>query len=163
MLPWTVCLFSFLVRPGQADIDRLIARLGSEVHAERQAATWALDVIGEPALEPLRRVCASTRDAEVRQRAARLVERLEERLAEHVAGPIKESTLIPEEKGLRLRRLVKVGMTRARVHQILGVPTDTWKVFNRSAISMRDAYSGYALLVSYSSRPPRVLAVEQRR
>jgi formylglycine-generating enzyme required for sulfatase activity len=55
-------------------IDRLILQLGSEKFAEREAAGRALEAIGTPALEALRKAAAESEDAEVRSRAGRLVE-----------------------------------------------------------------------------------------
>src|SRR5262249_51371061 len=54
-----------------ADVDRLIRQLGSDRYARREAATQALDRIGEAALPALRKA-ANSPDAEVRRRARRL-------------------------------------------------------------------------------------------
>jgi hypothetical protein len=62
-----------------AKIARLIEQLGSDTFAERQKATEALDAIGEPALEALRKAAKST-DAEVRKRAQGLLDKLEKRI-----------------------------------------------------------------------------------
>jgi uncharacterized protein (TIGR03067 family) len=51
----------------------LIKQLGDEEFARREEASKALDAIGEPALAALRKVAASSDDAEVRRRAASLV------------------------------------------------------------------------------------------
>ncbi|MFO0811429.1 MAG: hypothetical protein U0746_22595 [Gemmataceae bacterium] len=64
--------------PGRIAV--LIGKLGSLKFAEREAATRALDIVGEPALEPLRTALKSN-DAEVRRRAAAIVERIEQRVA----------------------------------------------------------------------------------
>jgi WD40 repeat protein len=60
-------------------VERLIRQLGSEKFAEREAATKALEAIGEPALEALRR---ATRDGdlELRRRAEQLVKSIEGRM-----------------------------------------------------------------------------------
>jgi hypothetical protein len=59
--------------PEAADIARLVEQLGSPRFEEREAASRALERIGEPAL-PALRAAVHSRDAEVRRRAARLVE-----------------------------------------------------------------------------------------
>jgi hypothetical protein len=64
--------------PQGPQIQRLIQQLGSDSYAEREAAAKALTEIGEPALEALREA-AKSKDAEVRRRAAELVE--------HIVGP----------------------------------------------------------------------------
>jgi hypothetical protein len=55
-----------------------IARLGSKNYAEREAATRALDAIGEPALAALRKAAAAG-DLEARRRAGQLVRAIERR------------------------------------------------------------------------------------
>src|SRR4051812_47892529 len=59
--------------------DALIARLGSPRYADREAATAALRRLG-PAALPALRSARSARDAEVRARAAALLERVESEL-----------------------------------------------------------------------------------
>jgi sulfatase modifying factor 1 len=54
-------------------IDRLIRQLGSESFAQREAAGKALQGIGEPALDALRKAAGTSEDIEVRRRAGRLV------------------------------------------------------------------------------------------
>jgi uncharacterized protein (TIGR03067 family) len=65
--------------PWQPDIERLIQQLGSKRFREREAATKALDKVGEPALEPLRKAAKDDADAEVRRRAQEAVKRLDAR------------------------------------------------------------------------------------
>jgi hypothetical protein len=60
-------------------IDRLIEQMGSSAFAERQKAMQALDAIGGPALEVLKKA-AQGGDAEVRSRAGDLVKKIETRL-----------------------------------------------------------------------------------
>src|SRR5262245_47149490 len=60
-------------------IDQLIAHLGSKQFAERDAATRALDALGEPVLEALRKARTSE-DAEVSRRAEELVAQIERRM-----------------------------------------------------------------------------------
>jgi hypothetical protein len=59
-----------------ATIAHLVEQLGSPKFEEREAASKALDKIGEPALEALRGA-ARSRDAEVRRRAADLLKAIE--------------------------------------------------------------------------------------
>jgi hypothetical protein len=63
-----------------AEVERLIQQLGSEQFADREAASRALDAIGEPALDALRKAGRSS-DAEVRRRADELLRRIEDRAA----------------------------------------------------------------------------------
>ncbi|HEY7428566.1 MAG TPA: hypothetical protein VH682_30330 [Gemmataceae bacterium] len=63
-----------------AEIDRLIRQLGSDNFAKRQEASKALETVGEPALEALRKA-AKGGDAEVRRRANELVRTIEDRRA----------------------------------------------------------------------------------
>ncbi len=86
---------------GDGAIARLIARLGSESFEEREAATVELDLIGEPALNSLRRAAKST-DPEVRQRVQRILERIADRYrdASQFAAVILEATALLQEKGV---------------------------------------------------------------
>ncbi len=61
-----------------ARIAQLISQLGSEQYAEREAAARALDTIGPPAVEALRKAAASD-DPEIRRRAQALVGQIEKR------------------------------------------------------------------------------------
>lgn len=63
-------------------VFRLIAQLGSEKFAEREAAAQALDALGEPVLDILREAAAKHPDAEVRRRAQGLVRTIEWRAEE---------------------------------------------------------------------------------
>jgi hypothetical protein len=108
------------VLTAEAGINRLIDQLGSEVYAEREAASKALKRLGEPALEPLQKAIQESADAEIRRRAQRLVAIIEPPVIEARARAIRESQLTPEEKGRRLQPLVKEGMTHDEVFRILG-------------------------------------------
>ncbi len=59
-----------------AKIERFIRQLGSESFEEREAASKALDAIGEPALPALRKVRENT-DLEVRRRVTALLKSIE--------------------------------------------------------------------------------------
>jgi uncharacterized protein (TIGR03067 family) len=64
-------------RHGEGDrIAGLIARLGDEDFATREAASKALEAVGEPALPALRQAAASSPDAEVRRRAEGVIQAL---------------------------------------------------------------------------------------
>jgi hypothetical protein len=56
-----------------AELDRLVAQLGSANFPERHAATQALEAIGEPAREALYKAAMTNKDPEVRRRAEDLV------------------------------------------------------------------------------------------
>lgn len=66
--------------PPAAEVQRLIRQLGSNSFAEREAASKALDAIGEPALEALRKASQTSDEVEVRRRAKQVVESVEARL-----------------------------------------------------------------------------------
>jgi hypothetical protein len=105
-----------------APINRLIEQLGSEVYAEREAATKALDRLGEPSLEHLHRASEKTDDVEIRRRTEGLLKTIEPRVVVERALAIRKSQLSPEEKGRMLRPLIQVGMTGEEVSRILGWP-----------------------------------------
>jgi RNA polymerase sigma factor (sigma-70 family) len=58
-------------------IEQLIQQLGSEKYREREAASRALEALGEPAYEALRQAADSSDDVEIRKRAEGLVQILE--------------------------------------------------------------------------------------
>jgi uncharacterized protein (TIGR03067 family) len=60
--------------PSSSDVARLIEQLASDSYHEREAAQKKLEQKGEMALPALEAASKSDRDAEVRQRARRLVE-----------------------------------------------------------------------------------------
>jgi hypothetical protein len=60
-----------------ADIERLIKQLGDDDFDKREAASRALEAIGEPAREALLRAAIDRDDAEVRRRAEKLAKALE--------------------------------------------------------------------------------------
>jgi hypothetical protein len=57
-------------------VAALIAQLGSDDFAEREAATKALEAIGKPALAALRKAAKDSENAEIQRRAQRLVKRI---------------------------------------------------------------------------------------
>ena len=68
-----------LAQPEPVSIDRLVEQLGSVHFAEREAASRALNTLGEPALAVLRRARSSP-DAEISRRAKQLVTQIDGRL-----------------------------------------------------------------------------------
>lgn len=60
-------------------VARLIQQLGDDSFAKREAASKELEAIGDPALEALRKAVAAAEDAEIRQRAARVIRAIAER------------------------------------------------------------------------------------
>lgn len=86
----TLVFFIPLVHPAVAQtpskqvdsktIAALIAQLGSAAFLEREAATKSLETIGWPALAALREAADNQDEAEVRQRAKKLVEKIENSL-----------------------------------------------------------------------------------
>jgi hypothetical protein len=68
------------VSPPAAEMEKLIAQLGSKTFGEREKASKALSVVGQPALEALRKAARENTDAEIRSRAGQLVQQIENRL-----------------------------------------------------------------------------------
>src|SRR5262249_32313929 len=66
-------------------IARLIRQLGDDTFAKREPASKELDYIGVPALAAPRKAAADSDDAEVRQRAGRIVQAITGRLQEVAA------------------------------------------------------------------------------
>jgi hypothetical protein len=78
-LAWLAGAASAAEAPGAApDAARLVTRLGSDSFAERESAAGELDRLGPAALPALRRALTDA-DAEVRRRAAALIEAIEQR------------------------------------------------------------------------------------
>lgn len=75
---WLLTSFAAADKDDAERIDKLIEQLGSSNFQEREAATKALDAIGTPALEKLRKA-AQGDDVEVSRRAGDLVKRIEKR------------------------------------------------------------------------------------
>jgi RNA polymerase sigma factor (sigma-70 family) len=74
----------------EAEIERLIKQLGSEKFTEREAATTALEKIGEPAYDALRRAADAGDDVEIRRRAERIMGVIEQRWqVRRFEGPIE--------------------------------------------------------------------------
>jgi hypothetical protein len=65
--------------PDAAKINKLIEQMGSDTFEDREKATAALDTIGVPALEALRKASKST-DMEIAHRSEELVRKIEKRL-----------------------------------------------------------------------------------
>jgi len=95
-------------QPDAAAIARLVEKLGSKDFTERQEATKALEAIGFPALDALRKA-AKGNNAEVVQRAARLVAVIENGFDSLLADyrgyglplPPKDAKLVKFESGGR--------------------------------------------------------------
>src|SRR5262245_10668624 len=87
-----VTLFTGPLAAADEQVGRLITQLGSKQFAEREAASAALDALGEPALASLRKARTSE-DAEISRRAEGLVARIERRV---------ESARLLEPKRVRL-------------------------------------------------------------
>ena len=71
-------------KPAAVDAERLVQQLGASKHAEREAASKALEALGVAALPALREAAKSS-DAEIRRRAGVLIIKAE-RLAEAAAA-----------------------------------------------------------------------------
>jgi hypothetical protein len=149
-----------LLAPNGARIDQLITQLGSEFYAEREAATKALNRAGAPALEPLQRACEASEDAEIRRRAERLIKAIEPRVRKERALAIRRTKLSPEEKGQKLKDLVKAEMSREEVHRLLGLPGGA----GGSPHSWFEYYLPYSLSITYDGhlRVKSVEAIEVR-
>jgi hypothetical protein len=86
-----------------AQIERLIQQLGSDRFSEREAAAKALEAIGVPALEALRRAASRDADAERRQRAGELVRRIENGLDALLAAYREYGLPLPPPKARLVR------------------------------------------------------------
>jgi hypothetical protein len=119
----TACLLLvYADLPGSAvPIEQLVCQLGSEVFHEREAATRALEALGAPALGALRQAATENDDAEIRHRAARLVDVLDQRLLRKQVEAIENSSLSPEEKTRRLATFLSPGMSMKRIERGLGI------------------------------------------
>lgn len=69
--------------PDHGKIDQLIRQLASKAFAQRAAASQALEAIGEPALESLRKAATVTDEIEQRRRIDNLIRRIEGRWQLH--------------------------------------------------------------------------------
>lgn len=105
LLPMAVCIASAAPpKPAenqpiaQADIERLVRRLGSDSFADREEAMKELRRLGKPALEALRTAAATSNDKEIRRRAAELVDKL---LEPPYAKLYKEGVRLLEKKDYR--------------------------------------------------------------
>src|SRR5262245_56021954 len=65
--------------PSGSEVGRLIGQLGDDDFARRESATARLKMAGEPALDALRKALSSD-DLEVRRRASRILDAIEDRL-----------------------------------------------------------------------------------
>ena len=155
LLAFPFVIVTAVLVPDAIRIDGLIEQLGSEVFAEREAATKALDRIGVLALEPLRRASEISDDAEIRRRAERLVKVLEQRTIKERALAIRQSQLSPEEKSQKLKPLLWEGMTGEDVHRLLGRPITVLSLHGPAS----DYYPQYSLSIYYN----RDLKVESIR
>jgi WD40 repeat protein len=68
-----------------SETERLVRQLESSQFKVRQAATKALDALGEPALPALRKALAAARDPEARRRLQQVIDGIEGRLYREVA------------------------------------------------------------------------------
>jgi hypothetical protein len=160
-----MCLLTLLLGTaalhGAADaarIAQLIEQLGIPIYAEREAATKAFDQIGEAALGPLKKASQDSADAEIRRRANQLVAAIEPRVLEARALAIRRSGLSPEEKGRRLKAMVKEGMTGHEVYRLLGLPDGMAGSLHWSVAW----YSGYGLTIRFDQNH-KVQLVRHRR
>lgn len=86
-------------RPDPARVTALIRQLGDDDFYEREAASEALEELGEAVMEDLRKVANSDADLEIRHRADTLVDKIEVRIgilkgpasSEELIGHLKES------------------------------------------------------------------------
>lgn len=96
-------VLAFAAAPGNSEIPALIRQLGADTRAEREEATAKLEQIGPPALRQLRQALTS-KDAEVRRRARRLLDRIEKNTFHEVrvfnaeAGSVNGVAFSPDGK-----------------------------------------------------------------
>jgi hypothetical protein len=133
-------------------IDSLVQRLGSRSYHEREAASAALEAVGEAALPALRHAQSRSDDAEIRRRAGSLVQMFEECMEEKQfqatrkqVEAITNSSISGEQKGCRLIRVIRPGMSMYRVRQMLGNGEEA-VVWGGGTIAV---YRGYRLAIMY--------------
>jgi hypothetical protein len=132
---------------GPEQIRKLIAQLGSENFGQRKQASAALDAIGEPALEALRKATTSE-DAEIRSRAQELVQQIEKRTestrllaARRVHLVYKETPLteavadFQKKSGYTIRLLDPEGKLKDRTITLDTGATTFWRAFGLFAES----------------------------
>jgi uncharacterized protein (TIGR03067 family) len=68
-----------------ARIARLITQLGDDSFDKREAASRELEAIGEPALAPLRKTAATSKDPEIRRRSESIAKNIAARLFAPIA------------------------------------------------------------------------------
>jgi hypothetical protein len=88
---WFACLLIVLpfvpvvaADPDDKDIERLVKQLGADEFDQREAASAALNKVGKPALKALRKAATESDDAEVRFRAAALVQAIQDSLTQPI-------------------------------------------------------------------------------
>jgi hypothetical protein len=101
-------------------VDLLIERLGSDLYAERQAATRALAITGPVALPALRQLLADSPDAEVRRRAAELIVRIEDQARYQSILRLVWNRRHSAQERYELRALLRPGMDANRILSMLG-------------------------------------------
>src|SRR5262245_5993623 len=109
--------------PSKEKIDKLIQQLGSPKFSEREAASKALEAIGEPALDALREAAAKNKDIEIRRRAQRLVatvsDKMFDKMIDKMLGEGADANRIYDkmtEEGMAIEKLL-VRMFREGVRQ----------------------------------------------
>lgn len=84
---------SALPPPSAVEINRLIRQLGSNSFQERRSAESKLEALGEKAYPALERAAKDSKDAQVRQRAALLVGRIEVVIASKLLAYLRDAAL----------------------------------------------------------------------
>jgi hypothetical protein len=107
--------------PTDGEIDRLIRQLGSDRFVERDAASRALEAIGEPALKALRQAASSSDDVEVRRRADSRLFRAGLTLGQRVSNRhrLRPGDSQPEDAGMNEAEWLKCRTPRRMLDFIL--------------------------------------------
>jgi hypothetical protein len=111
---------------GEAEIHRLIRQLGNDSFQQREAASKALDKLGEQILPFLEKARLNP-DPEVRHRVVKLINAIEAEVERKKFEPVKRrieaikaSRLSGEEKGRKLREFISLHMTEQQVEKRFG-------------------------------------------
>ncbi|HMC64061.1 MAG TPA: HEAT repeat domain-containing protein, partial [Gemmataceae bacterium] len=83
--------------PAKEKIDKLIRQLGSPKFSEREAASKALEEIGELALDTLREAAAKNKDIEIRRRAQELAGKIVDRNLDKTLAKMLAEGIDPEK------------------------------------------------------------------
>ena len=105
------------------DIPRLIQQLGDDEFFQREAASQALEAIGEPAYDALRQAAGTNEDVEIRRRAEVLLRKMNDRAARRDQQQLDGTWRVVAQEDNGSQRPMDLQVTIARG---ASVGTDRW-------------------------------------